>query len=105
MAGPIPLETLTIDSSEAVSARATEWSAVQIVKIDATAVDTTTFSFDVSHVKSIATVIPVELDSGNNVSTSDMDISWSGKTITIADGASYDISATGDNITLLVIGN
>jgi len=43
------------------------------------------------------------LDSGNNVATSDVDVTWSGTTVTIADGSSYNLEAT-DTIYLTVFG-
>jgi len=35
----------------------------------------------------------VALDSGNNDTASDADLTWSGNTLTIADGSTYDHSA------------
>lgn len=43
------------------------------------------------------------LDSGNNVSTSDIDVTFSGTTVTLADGSSYNLQAT-DTIILTVHG-
>src|SRR5574341_282968 len=35
------------------------------------------------------------LDSGNNVATTDADITWSGNTLTIADGSTFNLDASG----------
>jgi len=95
---------ITMAAGGTEDSSSTEVGAMEIIKVDATAVTGTTCTFEARHVKTITGVVVVELDSGGNVSTSDMDVTWSGNDVTIADGTSYDLSATGDNITLLVFG-
>jgi hypothetical protein len=54
--------------------------------------------------KSIEAVFPLAIDGGNNNQSMGMDITWSGNTITIADGGDFDLSADGDTLYLLVVG-
>lgn len=44
------------------------------------------------------------LDSGNNVATSDIDVTWSGNTLTLADGSTFNLDAAGHNIYVAVWG-
>lgn len=38
------------------------------------------------------------LDSGNNVATTDVDVTWSGNVLTLADGSTFNLDASGHNI-------
>jgi len=38
------------------------------------------------------------LDSGNNVATTDIDVTWSGNVLTLADGSTFNLDASGHNI-------
>lgn len=38
------------------------------------------------------------LDSGNNVATTDADVTWSGNVLTLADGSTFNLDASGHNI-------
>jgi len=101
----IPIEIKVMAAGGTESSSDTNQGSFEIIKIDATAVTGTSCVVTANHVQQIDSVIVMELNSGGNVSTSDIDVTWSGQTITIADGASYDLSATGDNITLFVAGD
>ena len=48
----------------------------------------------VMDLKKILSVIVQVLDSGNNVVTSDADITFSGNTVTVADGSSFSLADT-----------
>lgn len=100
----IAIETKVMAAGGTETSSSTAYGAFEVIKIDATAVTGTSCAVTANHVKTIDSVIAMELNSGNNITSSDMDITWSGNTITIADGSSYDLSATGDNITLFVFG-
>lgn len=50
-------------------------------------------------------VIVQVLDSGNNVATTDIDVTWTGSTITLANGSTFDLDASGHAIYLLVWGD
>lgn len=45
------------------------------------------------------------LDSGNNVATTDIDVTWSGSTVTLADGTTFNLDAAGHTIYILVWGD
>jgi hypothetical protein len=54
--------------------------------------------------ETIEAVLAFCFDSGNNQTITDADITWSGNTVTIADGSTFDLSAVGATLYLLVIG-
>ncbi|MFQ5641791.1 MAG: hypothetical protein ACE5IR_27770 [bacterium] len=67
----------------------------------------TTTSEDVV-IPSLSTIrgaVVTVLDSGNNVATSDIDVTWSGNTLTLADGASFNLDASGHAIYAVVWGS
>lgn len=67
----------------------------------------TTTSEDVV-IPSLSTIrgaVVMVLDSGNNVATSDIDVTWSGNTLTLADGASFNLDASGHAIYAVVWGS
>ncbi len=76
-----------------------------LIKIEPTTAEATagTLSVSISELRTITGAIVQILNSGNNVATSDADITWSGNTLTIANGSSYTMAST-DNIYTLVWG-
>jgi archaellum component FlaF (FlaF/FlaG flagellin family) len=68
-----------------------------------------TFKVEPSSDDETANTVDVDLeniiiyDSGNNVATSDVDVTFDGTTVTIADGSSYNLQAT-DTIIITVHG-
>lgn len=53
---------------------------------------------------SIRGVIVQVLDIGNNVATTDIDVTWSGNTVTLADGSTFNLDASGHTIYMVVWG-
>ncbi len=50
-------------------------------------------------------VLITVLDSGDRVATSDIDVTWSRNVLTLADGGTFNLDATGHAIYALVWGN
>lgn len=79
----------------------------QTFKITPSAAEETANTLDVDLSRYFNKIYWVEnvliFDSGNNVATSDVNITFDGTTVTIADGSSYDLEAT-DTIILTVHG-
>ena len=80
---------------------------IQVFKVAPSSAEETANTMDVDLARWFRTIEGIQnilvLDSGNNVSTSDVDVTISGTTVTIADGSSYDLAAT-DTIYLTVYG-
>lgn len=77
-----------------------------LLKIVPSAADATanTLSVTVNGLRAILGAIIMVLNSGNNVATSDADVTWSGNVLTIADGSTFDIAST-MNIYMIVWGH
>ena len=69
-------------------------SLVPMVAFTATTLGTTTVDLVVAGLSKVTAAIIQITDSGGNVVTSDVDITYSGNTITIADGSSFSLADT-----------
>lgn len=65
---------------------------------------TTSEAITIPQLTTIKGVIVQVLDSGNNVATTDADITWSGNVLTIADGSTFNLDAAGHAIYILAWG-
>lgn len=59
---------------------------------------TTTENIPFPFLSTIKGAIIQVLDSGDNVATTDIDVTWSGNILTLADGATFNLDASGHNI-------
>ncbi|RMG04686.1 MAG: hypothetical protein D6726_02910 [Nitrospirae bacterium] len=62
-----------------------------------------TLSVTITQLVRITGAMVQVLDSGNNVATSDIDVTWSGNVLTLANGSSFSLAAT-QNIYCVVWG-
>ena len=69
-------------------------SLVPVVVFTATTLGTTTVDIVVPGLSKVTASVVQITDSGGNVVTSDADITYSGNTITIADGSSFSLADT-----------
>lgn len=69
-------------------------SLVPVVVFTVTTLGTTTVDIVVAGLSKVTAAIVQITDSGGNVVTSDVDITYSGNTITIADGSSFSLADT-----------
>jgi hypothetical protein len=65
---------------------------------------TTTESIKIPGLSAIHGAIVQVLDSGNNVVTTDADVTWSGNSLTIADGSTFNLDAASQAIYAIVWG-
>lgn len=65
-----------------------------IACVRATGLGTASCTVPMSGMSTIAGCVVMVLDSGGNSVISDADITWSGNTVTIADGASFSLADT-----------
>lgn len=66
---------------------------------------TTSEDIAIPGLSTIHGAIVTVLDSGDRAATSDIDVTWSGNVLTLADGGSFNLDATGHAIYALVWGN
>lgn len=69
-------------------------SLVPVVVFTATTLGTTTVDLVVAGLSKVTAAIVQITDSGGNVVTSDVDITFDGNTITLADGSSFSLADT-----------
>jgi hypothetical protein len=100
----IPRTTATIaaDGSTA-SAVVLAYAACQSVNLDLTAVTGTSASFTLPAGGTIRGVMVLWFDVVNDDFNANIDVQWTGSTLTIADTSGTDISAVVTNVELLVI--
>jgi len=65
---------------------------------------TTSEAITLPQLAQIKGVIVQVLDSGNNVVTTDIDVTWSNNVLTLADGLTFNLDAAGQNIYVAVWG-
>jgi hypothetical protein len=81
-------------------------SALPIVAFTVSVTGTTTSEdITVQGLRVVRGVILQVRDTGNNVVTSDVDVTFSGNVITIADGASFNLDATAVTIDVIAWGS
>lgn len=65
-----------------------------LVEVKVTSPGTTSVAIGIDKLHQIQGAIVQILDSGDRVATSDADITWSGNTLTIANGGSFNLADT-----------
>jgi hypothetical protein len=66
---------------------------------------TTSEAVVITQLATIRGAIVQVLDSGDRVATSDIDVTWSGNTLTLADGGTFNLDAAGQSIYIAVWGD